>query len=198
MITGTRVGLSLSARQISKPSAPCGSIRSSSSRSGVNRFTDGERVVAAVARFDDEPFVLQVVAEQPGDRLVVFDDQDALGHLQHLVSGTVSCAVAAGRSAASRRLRFPRPRSLRTSIRPPWLSTMRFAIGRPRPLPLTDDVAAAIEAFEDARQVLAADPGSAIPDGQRHALGRRPCPSPPGAARSSEYLIALSTMLSSA
>ena len=31
----------------------------------------------------------------------------------------------------------PDPTVLRTSIRPPWLSTMRFAIGRPRPLPLT-------------------------------------------------------------
>ncbi len=101
----------------------------------MNRLTDGERVVAVVARFDDEPFVLQVVAEQPGDRLVVFDDQDALGHLH----------TSFGHAHALRRrpigsvtsTSVPEPTALRTSIRPPWLSTMRFAIGRPRPLPLT-------------------------------------------------------------
>ena len=60
------------------------------------------------------------------------------------------------------------------------------------------DVAAAIEALEDAGLVLAADPGSGVLDGQRQALARRPCPTPPAGAWPPEYLIALSTMFSSA
>jgi hypothetical protein len=40
-----------------------------------------ERLVAVVARFDHEPFVLQIVAQQSRDCLVVFDDQHAFGHL---------------------------------------------------------------------------------------------------------------------
>ena len=97
----------------------------------------GERLPAAVAGLHEEPFVLQVVAQEPGHRVVVLDDQDSLGHVadisvpghpvrrRPLVGNVTSTSV-------------PAPTSLRTSIRPPWLSTMRFAIGSPRPLPLVE------------------------------------------------------------
>ena len=135
----------------------------------MNRLTDGERVVAVVARFDDEPFVLQVVAEQPGDRLVVFDDQDALGHLQ----------TSFGHAHALRR----RPIGSVTSTSVPdadgaaHLDPAAMALDdafrdRQAEAAAADgDVAAPIEAFEDAREVLAGDSGPPIPDGQRDALG---------------------------
>ena len=52
---------------------------------------------------------------------------------------SVFMPFGAGRSIGSvTSTSVPAPTALRTSIRPPWLSTMRFAIGSPRPLPLVE------------------------------------------------------------
>src|SRR5688572_2303993 len=92
-----------------------------------------ERVMGGVARVNDKPLVFQVVAEQPGDCLVVFDDEDALGHVRIPLRAHAVRRPPVGSVTSTS---VPSPDLLRTSIRPPWLSTMRFAIGRPRPLPL--------------------------------------------------------------
>src|SRR3954454_8444313 len=165
MITGTRVGHSLSARQISKPSAPCGSIRSRRSRSGVNRFTDGSA---------SWPLSHVSTTKPSYSRL----SRSSLA--MALSSSMIRMRLAMARSRASteadreRHVDF-RSRAHRTAD----LDHAAMALDdtlrdrKAEPAAADRDVGAPIEAFENPREVPGGDSVSAIPDGQRDAPGSR-------------------------
>src|SRR6185503_7170696 len=169
MITGTRVGLSLSARQISKPSAPCGSIRSSRSRSGVKRLTDAS-------------------ASWPSSH--VSTTNPSYSRLSRS-----SRAIALSSSMIRTRLDICIPRARSRASTPPDrqrhvdFSSRAYCAAHLDPAAVALDdpfgdrqaeaaaadgrVAAAIEAFEDAGQILGGYSGSAIPYRQCDALAVR-------------------------
>src|SRR5262249_41111740 len=93
---------------------------------GREPLHDGARAGAVAAGLHDNTFGLRPVAQGAGGRRVVSVEQDALVHARPPLVGRVTSPSV------------PTPTSLRTSICPPWLTTIRFAIGSPRPLPLVD------------------------------------------------------------
>ena len=105
MMIGTRSADWPSVRQISSPSMP-GSIRSSSTRSGPKRRTCIQCLAPVCLRLDVEAVEHEVVAHQPRNRRVVFDDENALAH----------ACVCAGSAMVTT---VPSPTMLRMPIVPP-------------------------------------------------------------------------------
>src|SRR5262245_35452967 len=163
MITGTRVGLSWSALQISKPSAPCGSIRSSRRRSGVNRLTVASAswplshvstTNHSYSRLWRSSLAIALSSSMMRMRLVIC--RSRLAH---------SCDSTA--AERQRHVDFGSQSNGAAHLDPAAMALDdAFGDRQAEAAAAARDVAAAIEALEDPREVLAGDPRSAIPDRQ--------------------------------
>src|SRR5262245_16140634 len=161
MITGMRLGASLSARQISKPSGPCGSMTSSSSRSGVNRFTPASAL---------RPLSLTSTTNPSYSRLSRRSRAIALS------SSMIRIRLVMSRAAARRQdhLNLGSNTDLASHVDPAAVALDDALRDRqPKAAAARGHAAAAVEALEDPGLVLPADSGSGVLDDQRQPPAHR-------------------------
>ena len=130
---------------------------------------------------------LQQVADDLAVVLGVLDDEDALRHAAPINTGAgsrplapaASSMISSTRTGSTTRNVAPLPRAESTEIVPPCISTMRFEIARPSPVPpflRVFELSTCWNSLEDPAVVLGGDAGAGVAHSQHEiaVLGRRP------------------------